>query len=201
VTERPWSLAAADLVAAREAGLDDAGILHVILQASLFGHLNRIADAVDVPADYPDRFGAPHVEPATPAYLRPVDPPAPRTGAISLALRDGANDLLHAWSVHALDRDEPHLDRRRRAVIRHAVALALGDGSVPASAPLDDFDHALISLADLTTLAPWRLGPVAYARVRELGLATDAQVFDAVATASSCTAFSRIAVAVAGLAR
>jgi hypothetical protein len=194
VTERPWSLIGADLVRARGAGLDDAGVLHAILQASLFGHLNRIADAVDVPADYPDTFGAPRVEPATPPYLAPgpaevPDPRAPQP--VELASRAGAVELLAAWRSHALERDAPPLTRRERAVIAHATAVRLGDLSVE-PAP---------QLADVVTLAPWRLAPAAYERIRAAGLADDAQVFDAVATASSCTVFSRIAASLAALAR
>jgi hypothetical protein len=77
VTERPWALTSAFLVFARAAGLDDAAVLHAILQTSLFGHLNRIADAVGVELDYADSFGAPHVEPATPPYLWPDTVPDP----------------------------------------------------------------------------------------------------------------------------
>jgi len=201
VTERPWSLTGDDLARAHAAGLEDAGVLHAILQTSLFGHLNRIADAVGVDADYPDRFGSPHVEPATPPYLHPVDPPPPGVGAVTLALRDGASDLAAAWSAHALGRDTPPLDARRRAVISSAVATALGDRSIAATAPTDELDRALVALAEVVTLAPWRLGPPAYARIRELGLADDAAVFDAVATASGCTVLSRITVSLSGLAR
>jgi hypothetical protein len=201
VTERPWSITARDLEAPRAAGLDDASILHVVLQCANFCHLNRIADAVGVAADYPDRFGAPHVEPATPAYLLPFDPPAPGPGPIELALRPGT-EVYEAWRAYALDRDTPSLDRRRRGVIARAVADRLGDlRERPAADPVDDLDHALVELADLTTLAPWKLGPSAYHRIRALGLADDAQVFDAVATASSCQVFSRIAVTLAGFAR
>lgn len=206
VTERPWSLIGADLARARAAGLDDASVLHAILQASLFGHLNRIADAVDVDADYPDTFGAPHVEPATPPYIAPgpgevPDPAAPRP--IELAARPGAVDLLAAWRAHALDRDTAPLRRRERAIIARAVAVRLGDAAreLAAVEPETALDHALVELADVVTLAPWRLAPAAYDRVRAAGLADDAAVFDAVATASSCTVFSRIAVALAALAR
>jgi alkylhydroperoxidase family enzyme len=204
VTERPWSLIGADLVRARGAGLDDAGVLHAILQASLFGHLNRIADAVDVPADYPDTFGAPRVEPATPPYLAPgpaevPDPRAPQP--VELASRAGAVELLAAWRSHALERDAPPLTRRERAVIAHATAVRLGDLSVEPAPPETDLEHALVELADVVTLAPWRLAPAAYERIRAAGLADDAQVFDAVATASSCTVFSRIAASLAALAR
>lgn len=200
ITERPWSLTRADLDAPRAAGLDDASILHVLLQASNFGHLNRIADAVDVAADYPDRFRAPHVEPATPPYLRPIDPPPATSGAIHLELRPGVGEIYGAWQTYALGRDTS-LDTRRRAVIARAVADRLGDTREHAGTPTDELDHALVELAEVVTLAPWRLGPAAYQRVRTLGLADDAQVFDAVATASSCTVFSRIATVLAAFAR
>jgi hypothetical protein len=201
VTERPWALTGADLAAARAGGLDDAAILHAILQTSLFGHLNRIADAVGVDADYPDSFTAPHVEPATPPYLRPrfaSDPVAARP--IELVARAGAADLLAAWRAHALDRNRP-LTRHHRALIAHTVAVRLGDASVEEAAADTPLDRALVDFADLVTLAPWRLGPAAFAPLGPLGLADDAAVFDAVATASSCTVFSRIAVTLAALAR
>jgi hypothetical protein len=201
VTERPWALTGADLAAARAGGLDDAGILHAILQTSLFGHLNRIADAVGVDADYPDSFGAPHVEPATPPYLRPQCAPDPDAARpIELGARTGAADLLAMWRAHALDRDVP-LTRRHRALIAHTVAVRLGDASVEEAADHTPLDHALVDLAEMVTLAPWRLGPAAFAPLGPLGLAGDTEIFDAVATASSCTVFSRIAVTLAALAR
>ncbi|PWT85584.1 MAG: hypothetical protein C5B57_02655 [Blastocatellia bacterium] len=201
-TERPWALTGADLARAREAGLDDAGILHAILQTSLFGHLNRIADAVGVEADYPDSFGAPRVEPSTPPYLWPEcvpDPGARRP--IDLASRVGAVDLLAAWRKYSLDRDSTVLTRRHRAVIAYAVAVRLGDMSVTQTERHTPLETVLVDLADVVTLAPWRLGPEAFAPLRAAGLEEDAQVFDAVATASSCTVFSRIAVTLAALAR
>jgi hypothetical protein len=191
----------ADLADARTAGLDDAGILHAVLQASLFGHFNRIADAVGVDLDYPDRFHAPHVEPATPPYLWPTsvpDPHAPRP--IELASRPGAGDLAAAWERYALDREAP-LTRRQRALVAAAVAARLGDASTPPLTPETDLDRAIVDLADLVTLAPWKLGPPAYARIRLLGLTDDSAVFDAVATASSVGVFSRIRVTLAALAR
>jgi hypothetical protein len=201
VTERPWALTGADLAAARAGGLDDGGILHAILQTSLFGHFNRIADAVGVDADYPDSFGAPHAEPATPAYLRPQSAPDPNAlRPIELETRAGAADLLAAWRAHALDRDLP-LTRRQRAMIARSVASCLGDVSVQEAAAKTPLDHALVDLGETVTLAPWRLGAAAFAPLRALGLADDAEVFDAVATASSCTVFSRIAVTLAALAR
>jgi alkylhydroperoxidase family enzyme len=192
-----------DLRRASTAGVDDAAVLHTILQASLFGHLNRIADAVGVDADYPDAYGSPHVVPATPPYLVPTaaevpDPAAPRP--IELASRSGASELLAAWMGHALERDAP-LTRHQRAVIAFAVATRLGDATVALTPPESALEHALIELADVVTLAPWRLAPAAYEAVRAAGLADDVAVFDAVATASACTVASRIAVALAALAR
>jgi hypothetical protein len=176
-----------------------------VLQASLFGHLNRIADAVGVDADYPDTFGAPRLVPETPAYLAPAageaPDPAPAAPPIELASRPGAIELHEAWRAHALDRDGGALDRAQRAVIADAVAVRLGDASVPSAAPATELDHALVELADTVALAPWRLGPAAYAALRALGLADDAAIFDAVATASAATVFSRIRVALAGFAR
>jgi alkylhydroperoxidase/carboxymuconolactone decarboxylase family protein YurZ len=201
ITERPWSITHRDAEAARAAGLDDASILQVVLQASNFGHLNRLADAVGVEADYPNSFGAPQIEPATPPYLWPVDAPPVATGRINLALREAAAEPYAAWQAVALGRDSGMLDRRRRSVIASAVAARLGDRAVPATAVTDEIDHVLVELADIVTLAPWRLGPAAYQRVRELGFVDDADVFDVIATASSCTVFSRIATVLAGLAR
>jgi hypothetical protein len=201
VTEHPWAITGDELARARAAGLDEAGILHAVLQASLFGHFNRIADAVGVDLDYPDRFHAPHVEPATPPYLSPTSAPDPQVPQpITLSSRPGAVDLAAAWERYALDREAP-LTRRQRAVVAGAVAERLGDTSTPMLEPKTDLERALVDLADLVTLAPWRLGPSAYTRIRLLGMADDAAVFDAVATASSVGVFSRIRVALAALAR
>jgi hypothetical protein len=201
VTERPWALSGESLVSARVAGLDEAAVLHAILQSSLFGHLNRIADAVGVELDYPDSFGAPHVEAATPPYLWPdtsPDPSAPKP--IALESRAGAVDLMSAWQVYVLERDAP-LTHRQRAIVAHAVASRLGDSSVEPVQPMSPLDRALTDLADIVTRAPWQLGPSAYAPLRAHGLNDDGDVFDAVATASSCTVFSRVRVALAALGR
>jgi hypothetical protein len=200
-TERPWALSRADLERTRAAGLTDPGILHAVLQTSLFGHFNRIADAVGVDADYPDSFGAPHVVPATPPYLWPDTVPDPAgSQPIRLESRPGAVDLVTAWQQRALERDAP-LTRQQRAVIAHAVAERLGDATVAPAPPASELDRELVTLADVVALAPWRLGPEAYAPIRTLGLSGDEDVFDAVATASSCTVFSRIRVTLAAFAR
>ena len=46
---------------------------------------------------------------------------------------------------------------------------------------------------------PWRLGADTLTALRTAGLADDAAVFDAVATATACTTFSRLTVALAAL--
>jgi hypothetical protein len=193
------------VIVAPRSGLDDALSRAVVIDpravADLFGHFNRIADAVGVDLDYPDSFGAPHVEPATPPYLWPTSAPDPHVARpIELASRPGAVDLATAWEQYALDRDAP-LTRHQRAVVAAAVAARLGDTTIPPRAPETDLDRALVDLADLVTLAPWRLGPSAYTPIRQAGLADDAAVFDAVATASSLGVFSRIRVTLAALAR
>ncbi len=201
VTEHPWAMTGRDLSQARAAGLADHAVLHAVLQSCLFGHYNRIADAVGVELDYPDRFGAPRIEPATPPYLRPDEPPdqaAPRP--IELESWPEVAELAHAWERYALEREAP-LTRRQRAVVAAAVAERLGDTTREAVAPESDLEAALVELAGVVTLAPWRLGPEAYARIRELGLPDDADVFDAVATASSVGVASRIRVSLAALAR
>jgi hypothetical protein len=201
VTETPWAMTSADLASARAAGLDDAGVLHAVLQSCLFGHFNRIADAVGVDLDYPNSFGAPHVEPATPPYLWATSAPDQEASPpITLASRPGAGDLAKAWQEYAFDRDTA-LTRRQRSLIAAAVAARLGDASVPPRAPESDLDRVLIDLADLVTRAPWKLGPSAYVPIREAGFSDDAAVFDVVATMSAAGVFSRIRVSLAALGR
>jgi alkylhydroperoxidase family enzyme len=201
VTEHPWALTGVDLAHARAAGLADGAILHAVLQSCLFGHFNRIADAVGVELDYPDTFGAPHIEPATPAYLWPDTAPDQATPRpIDIASWPAAFDLATAWEQYALERDSP-LTRHQRLVVAAAVAQRLGDTTRQAVAPETELETALVDLTDIVTRAPWRLGPDAYAKVRGLGLPDDADVFDAVATASSAGVLSRMRVSLAALAR
>ncbi|MFO0575873.1 MAG: hypothetical protein U1A78_17890 [Polyangia bacterium] len=202
VTEAPWSLGPADLEQARAVGLLDEAILQVVLLASLFGHLNRIADAVGIELDYRVVHTPPAAVPATPPYARPEPaqrPPPEGRRALELALRPAAVEALAAWQRHALLRDAP-LDRRQRALIRGTVAECLGDRSViETAAPASALDAELVRAAEESTLTPWRLGAATVARLRAAGLPDDAAVFDALATAASCTAFSRIPVALAAL--
>ena len=120
---------------------------------------------------------------------------------IDLSSRDGAANLAAAWQRCALERDTP-LTREQRLAHRRGRGRtargSIGHGSHTGQGPVD---RALVDLADLVTLAPWRLGPAAYEPLRELGLTDDRSVFDVVATASSAGVFSRMRVALAGLSR
>lgn len=209
VTEAPWALDAAELAAARAAALSDEAIVHVVLLAALFGHFNRMADAVGIELDYGVRLTPPHAEPATPAYLKPApaDWPLPTAGdgaevALRIGLRAAALPLLEAWQAHVWGQGP--LSRHQRSLIRRTVAECLGDGATVQAldvAPASPLDAALVATADEVARAPWRLGAGTVARLRSAGLSDDVEIFDAIATASSCTTFSRIPVALAALNR
>src|SRR5262245_24309676 len=63
VTEAPWAMSRQTLGRAHRSGLSDEDMLHVITLASYFGHLNRIADAVQAPLDYTVKLDVPHADP------------------------------------------------------------------------------------------------------------------------------------------
>lgn len=202
-TEAPWSLGPRDLAAARAAGLRDEATLQVVLLSAFFGHLNRIADAVGIDLDYRVKNRPPPAAPSTPPYARApssfCDSRTPRR--LDLSLRPGIAELLETWKTYALHRDAP-LDRRQRALIARAVAERLGDRSEADSAQRESsspLDQALLITADEITLAPWRLGAATIARLRTAGLTDDATLFDAIATTTACTTFSRVRVALTAL--
>jgi alkylhydroperoxidase family enzyme len=64
--------------------------------------------------------------------------------------------------------------------------------------PVNPLDDALRDLAQLVTLAPWKLSDAAYEPLRNAGF-EDAALFDVCATASTAGVFSRIEVALASL--
>lgn len=208
VTEAPWTLGAADLSLARGAGLSDETTVQVVLLASLFGHFNRIADAVGIELDYDVQLRPPHAEPATPDYLQPEPAEWPTStsaswaeSALTMELRPGAVQLLAAWRSHTLLRPTP-LSRHQRSLISRTVGRCLGDAAAvhtQGGAPSSALEAALVTTACEVVRAPWRLGANTVARLRGAGLQTDAQIFDAIATASSCVTFSRITVALAAL--
>ncbi len=200
VSEAPWSLSRGDRDRAHAAGLSDDDILHAIALSAYFGHLNRIADAVGVPLDFAVQRMPPATDPSVPA-LAPSTVAVTGRPALELARRPATAAALSAWRSYTFDRDAP-LTRRSRTVIARWVALWLGDGgiSAPADLTVNPIDDALRELAELVTLAPWQLGDQSFTRLREAGF-DDAQLFDAIAVASSTGVFSRITVALGSLGR
>jgi alkylhydroperoxidase family enzyme len=207
VAEAPWRLSGEHLRRAHRAGLADDDVIHAVALASLFGHLNRIADAVAVPLDYAVRHSPPAADAAVPAW-----PAAPgwvgfdRSGheqpGLDLARRPATEVAIAAWRDYVMHRPAP-LDAQQRALIARSVARLLGDARAVDGVDdcaASDLDGPLIALAERVTLAPWQLGPASYAPLRAAGF-DDAAVFDVCATASSAGAFSRIHVALAALSR
>jgi alkylhydroperoxidase family enzyme len=199
VTEAPWTLSRSHLAGIYKAGLGDEDILHVVLLSSFFGHLNRIADAVQGPLDYevrhqpprPDRSIAPW--PTAPSLVA-------RRPAIDLARRPATATALTEWRHYIFySRDTP-LSRRQRTVIARWVATWLGDGGISSPADLtgNPLDDALRLVAEVVTLAPWRIDEDVFTPLRAAGF-DDAAIFDVCATASSAGVFSRYEVALAAL--
>lgn len=191
VTLAPWQLTRAHRVRAHEADLDDDDILHAIVLAALAGHLDRIADAVAVPATTPESVPALETAPIS----------ITRGPAISVARRPFTATALAAWRTHVFWRDAP-LRRRQRTLIARWVALWIGDGGLshPGDLTLAPLDEGLRALAEEVTLAPWRLSTDSYAPLRRAGV-DDATLFDLVALASTAGMLSRIEVALGALGR
>jgi uncharacterized peroxidase-related enzyme len=199
VTEAPWTLSRGHLATLYKAGLGDEEVLHVVLLAAFFGHLNRIANAVQGRLDYrvmympdpPDRSAPPW--PSAPARVagRP---------AIDLARRPATATGLTEWRHYIFYSHDAPLTRRQRTVLARWVATWLGDGGI--SSPTDltgnPLDDALRAVAEIVTLAPWRLDDDTFAPLRVAGF-DDAAIFDVCATASSAGVFSRYEVAIAAL--
>jgi alkylhydroperoxidase family enzyme len=200
-TEEPWSLSRAHHERARTAGLTDDEVLHALALAAFFGHLNRVADAVDVPLDYRVRREPPRLERAVPPFERA---PAPVTGspALDLARREPTTAAFAAWKDY-LARPSAALDGSRRALIASRVGDLLGHPATAASPRPDALgaaERALLELADRITLAPWTFDAAAYTPLRGAGF-TDRDLFDACVVASSAGVFSRLDVALIALGR
>lgn len=200
VAEAPWKLSRGKLDASHKAGLSDEDILHVITLASYFGHLNRIADAVQGPLDYPVKHMPPPADPAAPAW-----PTAPALivgrPAIDVARRPATATAFTEWRHYIFYSHDTPLTRRQRTFIARWVATWLGDGGIssPTDLTINPLDDALRTVAEVVTLAPWRLGEATFAPLRAVGF-DDAGIFDVCATASSAGVFSRYEVALAALA-
>lgn len=187
VTLAPWD-------ARRGPVLTDEDVVHVVALSAFFGHLNRIADAVAVPLDYPVAISPPPADPQVPALA-----PAPRAltpvpaAALELARRPATAAALQQWWAYVFDRDAP-LARTDRVAVAAWVAGWLGDSTTD----IPDGDPALQALARTVTLAPWQLTDASFAALRARGH-DDAWLFDACVVASTAGVRSRIAVALAAL--
>ncbi|MEJ7602847.1 MAG: hypothetical protein WKG01_33475 [Kofleriaceae bacterium] len=189
VTETPW------LLTRELAGpLDDDQLLHAIALAAYFGHLNRIADAVAVALDYTVQIEPPRTDPSVPVLL-----PAPSAlegePVLAISQRPATATAFAAWRSYLIERETPRLDRDRRAAITALVTGLVGAG--PASTrPID----AVLELATLVTLAPWRLSDRAFEPLRAKGF-TDADLFDLCVVASSTSVWARVQAATLALGR
>ena len=199
VTEAPWKLSPSHLARAYKADLSDEDVLHVITLASYFGHLNRIADAVQAPLDYTVQLEPPHADPSIGPW-----PTAPElvTGrpAIDIARRPATANAFTEWKHYIFySRDAP-LTRRQRTLIARWVATWLGDGGIspPTDLTANPVDEVLRTLAEVVTLAPWQITDETFAPMRAAGF-DDPAIFDACATATSAGVFSRIEVALVAL--
>ena len=200
VTNTPWALSRSDRERGHAAGLDDDELLHAIALSAFFGHLNRVADAVGVPLDYPVQTEPPHADPTVPA-LAPAKTAITGRPAFELSKRPITATAFAAWRTYVFERDAP-LPRRQRTFIARWVALWLGDGGIsrPDDMTHNPLDEALRELAEIVTLAPWQLTAASYQRLRAAGF-DDAALFDTVVTASTAGTLSRIAVALGALGR
>lgn len=185
VTERPWRMH-------RVPELDDEAVLHTIALSAYFGHLNRVADAVAVPLDFAVRHMPPATDPSVPA-LAPAPQPVAGDPVLPLASRAATATAIEAWHAHVFDRDAP-LSRGERTQIEGWVAEWLGDPRHPAGPG----DADLHRLAELVTLAPWKLDDKVFAPLRARGW-NDEKLFDAVMTASTAGLDSRIYVALVAI--
>jgi alkylhydroperoxidase family enzyme len=198
IAEAPWRLTRDHMTRAMAAGLSEEDILHCVLIDALFGHLNRIADATGVALDYDVKLKPPAIDHAVPPW-----PAAPKQmtnrSAIDLARRPTTAAALTEWRNYVFHRDAP-ITRRQRTLIARWVASWLGDGGISAPADLttNPLDDALRTVAEVVTLAPWRLSDATYAPLRAAGF-DDAAIFDVCVTASTAGVFSRIEVALGAL--
>lgn len=198
VTEAPWSLTADHRARAHAAGVNDDDLLQAIVLSAFFGHLNRIADAVDIALDYEVAIEPTAIDRALPAM---ATAPRARVGrpALDLAARPETAKALAAWRTYAFERDAP-LSRRHRTLIVRWVAHWLGDGSIssPDDLTANPLDESLRELAESLTLAPWATGR-GLDRLRAQGF-DDRALFDACTTTSTAGMFSRLEVALVALA-
>lgn len=200
IAEAPWTLSRKHLARAYQADLGDEEILHVIALASYFGHLNRIADAVQAPLDYRVEIEPPRAEPDVAPWAIAPELLAGRP-AIDIARRPATANAFTEWKHYIFYSHDMPITRRQRTLIARWVATWLGDGGIspPTDLTVNPIDDALRALAEVVTLAPWQITDETFAPLRAQGF-DDAALFDVCATATSAGVFSRIEVALAALA-
>lgn len=198
IAEAPWTLSRSLLSRSHTAGLSDEDLLHIVILASYFGHLNRIADATGVALDYNVQLAVPPIDPSAPAWPSAPDLVVGRP-AIDVARRAATEKALAEWRKYIFFRDAP-LSRRQRTLIARWVATWLGDGSIspPTDLTVNPLDDNLRSIAEIITLAPWKLSDATFAPLRAAGF-DDAAIFDVCAITTSAGVFSRIEVALVAL--
>jgi alkylhydroperoxidase family enzyme len=198
VTTTPWLLSRKVLGRAHAHGLSDEDVLHLILQTSYFGHLNRIADATGVPLDYSVQLQVPAIDPSCPPWPTASELVAGRP-AIEISRRPTTATALSEWRNYIFHRDAP-VTRRQRTLIARWVATWLGDGSIspPTDLTVNPLDDHLRAVAEVITLAPWKITDETFEPLRDNGF-DDAGIFDVCATATSAGVFSRIEVALVAL--
>ena len=199
VTEAPWTLTRKLLSRAYAAGVGEEDALLVIALSSYFGLLNRIADATGVVLDYQVKLDVPAVDSSVDPWPTAPELVAGRP-AIELARRPATAAALAEWRKYIFYGDTP-ITRRQRTLIARWVAVWLGDGSIspPDDMTVNPLDDQLRTIAEVVTLAPWKIDDATFAPLRAAGF-DDAAIFDVCATATSAGVFSRIEVALAALA-
>ncbi|HEY5925472.1 MAG TPA: hypothetical protein VIV11_27495 [Kofleriaceae bacterium] len=199
VTEAPWTLSRQHLLRAHKAGLGDEDILHAITLSSYFGHLNRIADAVQGPLDYTVKLVPPQPDPTVAPWSTAPELVAGRE-AIDIARRPATANAFTEWKHYIFYSHDAPLTRRQRTLITRWVAAWLGDGGIspPTDLTVNPIDDALRAVAEVVTLAPWQITDDTFAPLRAKGF-DDAAIFDVCATATSAGVFSRVEVALVAL--
>jgi alkylhydroperoxidase family enzyme len=194
-----WHVTEHPSLVPRLPNLSDDEVLHTVALSAYFGHLNRIADAVGVPLDYPVKHTPSHAEPAVPALVG-VNANVTKTKkpTITIEQRPATAEKLADWAAYVFDRDTEALARERRVRIRRHVELLLG--AHEATVVGDDLERDLLALTDIVTLAPWKIDDATYAPLRARGF-DDAALFDACVVATTAGVTARITVALAALAR
>lgn len=179
--------------------MSDEDILHAITLSSYFGHLNRIADAVQGPLDYTVKLTPPETDPSITPWSTAPELVAGRP-AIDIARRPATANAFTEWKHYIFYSHDAPLTRRQRTLIARWVAAWLGDGGIspPTDLTVNPIDDALRQVAEVVTLAPWKITDDTFAPLRAKGF-DDAAVFDVCATTTSAGVFSRIEVALVAL--